>query len=234
MGFSAGGHLASTVGTHYHKGTPDAADPIDRMSCRPDFMILVYPVISLIEPYTHGGSRDNLLGKDADRKLVEELSNERQVTADTPQTFLLTTDQDGAVPAENSIYFALALRKAHVPVEWHMFEVGGHGFGLGGNRVSDGTSKWTDQLADWLKRGNCSTNLKAKTDRRRPNETRKMSNGRAFRETALVFRRSSNGAQILQRFRDKMHVNVAGDHDFHFDRIVGSSCIAASSAEMMQ
>jgi acetyl esterase/lipase len=151
MGFSAGGHLASTVGTHYHKGNPAAADSVDRASCRPDFMILVYPVISLIEPYAHAGSRDNLLGKGADRKLVEDLSNERQVTADTPPTFLLTTNQDDAVPAENSIYFALALRKAKVPVELHMFELGGHGFGLGGSRVSAGASKWPDLLADWLK-----------------------------------------------------------------------------------
>ena len=151
MGFSAGGHLASTAGTHFHKGKPDAADPLDRVSCRPDFMILVYPVISLIEPYTHGGSRDNLLGKGADATLVESLSSERQVTADTPPAFLIQGNPDNAVPAENSLYFVLALRKAKVPVEMHLYEQGGHGFGLKtpGSPPAGGT--WPDLCVAWMR-----------------------------------------------------------------------------------
>jgi acetyl esterase/lipase len=151
MGFSAGGHLASTAGTHFHKGRPDAADPLDRVSCRPDFLILVYPVISLAETFTHRGSVHNLLGKQPDEKLVEGLSNERQVTAETPPTFLVHADQDRVVPAENSIYFFLALRKAKVPAEMHIYERGRHGFGLGGRRAPAGTKTWPDRCADWMR-----------------------------------------------------------------------------------
>jgi acetyl esterase/lipase len=131
LGFSAGGHLASTAGTHFDAGKPDAPDPIERVSSRPDRMILVYPVIALATPYGHTRSLRNLLGKNPPRELVESLSNERQVTQDTPPTFLAHTNADTGVPAENALLFAMALRKAKVPVELHLFERGPHGLGLG-------------------------------------------------------------------------------------------------------
>ncbi len=149
MGFSAGGHLASTAGTHFDKGKPDAADPIDRSSCRPDFMILVYPVISLAEPFSHGGSRRNLLGTQPAADLVENLSNEKRVTPETPPTFLLHTDQDSGVPAENSVYFYLALRRAKVPAEMHIYAKGPHGFGLG--KKGEPVSTWPDRCVDWMR-----------------------------------------------------------------------------------
>ncbi len=131
LGFSAGGHLASTAGTHFDAGKPDADDPIERLSSRPDRMILAYPVIALDTPFGHRGSLRNLLGDHPDKDLVESLSNERQVTSETPPTFLVHTNADRGVPAENSILFALALRKSGVPVELHLFERGPHGLGLG-------------------------------------------------------------------------------------------------------
>jgi acetyl esterase/lipase len=131
IGFSAGGHLASTAGTHFDAGKPDSEDPIERESSRPDRLILVYPVIALATPYGHSGSLRNLLGDKPAPELVEGLSNERQVTKDTPPTFLAHTNADKGVPAENSLLFALALRKAGVPVELHLFERGQHGLGLG-------------------------------------------------------------------------------------------------------
>ncbi len=131
MGFSAGGHLASTIGTHFDAGKPDASDPIERQSSRPDRLILVYPVVALATPYAHGGSARNLLGEHPTRAQLESLSNEMQVTRDTPPTFLAHTNADKGVLAENSMLFALALRKAGVPVELHLFERGQHGLGLG-------------------------------------------------------------------------------------------------------
>lgn len=131
LGFSAGGHLASTVSTHHDSGHPDATNPIERQSSRPDFSILVYPVISLTTHYGHGGSSRNLLGENPDPNLVQNLSNETQVTRDTPPAFLAQTNEDTAVVAENAILYALALRKAGVPVELHLFEKGAHGLGLG-------------------------------------------------------------------------------------------------------
>ena len=149
LGFSAGGHLASTAGTHFHKGRTDTKDPIDRVSCRPDFMVLIYPVISLIEWCAHSGSRWNLLGDKPDEKLVENLSNERQVTSETPPTFLVHTYEDKGVPAENSIYFYLALRKAKVPAEMHIYQKGSHGFGLG--KKHSAVSSWPPRCADWMR-----------------------------------------------------------------------------------
>jgi acetyl esterase/lipase len=148
-GFSAGGHLASTAGTHFDAGDPNAPDPIDRASCRPDFMILAYPVIQFNSEYTHRGSQDNLLGKDSDQNLAASLSNEKQVTPQTPPTFLFHTDQDKGVPSENSIAFYLALRKAGVPAEIHIYERGNHGVGLAPKDPILAT--WTGRLADWLK-----------------------------------------------------------------------------------
>ncbi len=157
MGFSAGGHLASTIGTHFDKGDPHAVDPIDRESCRPDRLILVYPVIAIATPFGHGGSVRNLLGESPARALIEELSNEMRVTKDTPPTFLAHTNQDAGVPAENSIFFALALRKHKVPVELHLFERGGHGLGLGSGAKNLGIGAepsfqaWPRLCETWLK-----------------------------------------------------------------------------------
>jgi acetyl esterase/lipase len=131
IGFSAGGHLASTAGTHFDQGKADADDPIERVSSRPDVLMLGYPVIAIDTEYAHAGSRDNLLGKDPDKALLHSLSNETQVTKDTPPTFLVHTNADNGVVPENSILFALALRRAKVPVELHIFERGQHGLGLG-------------------------------------------------------------------------------------------------------
>jgi acetyl esterase/lipase len=147
-GFSAGGHLASTTGTHFDGGDPQAADPVDRVSCRPDFMILAYPVISFTTPYTHRGSLRNLLGDNPDPKLVASLSNETQVTPRTPPAFLFATDQDTGVPPENSVLFYLALRKAGVPAEMHIYERGPHGVGLAPADAFLVT--WTQRLKDWL------------------------------------------------------------------------------------
>lgn len=156
LGFSAGGHLASTVATHFDAGDPDAADPIDRQSSRPDLAILVYPVIALSTPYGHTGSLRNLLGDDPSPEAIESLSNETQVTKDTPPTFLAHTNEDTGVPAENSLLFALACRKAGVPVELHLFEKGVHGLGLGsgwGERIKPEPSfqAWPGLCATWLK-----------------------------------------------------------------------------------
>ncbi len=149
MGFSAGGHLASTAGIHFDSGNASPADPIDRFSCRPDFMILAYPVISFTAPYTHQGSATNLLGENADPKLRAELSSELHVTAQTPPTFLFSTDADTAVPPENTVAFYLALRKAGVPAEMHVFEKGPHGVGLDLDDPMLG--QWPTLLANWLR-----------------------------------------------------------------------------------
>ncbi len=149
MGFSAGGHLASTAGTHFDAGNPAAVDPVDRMSCRPDFLILGYPVISFTTPYTPKGSMRSLLGDNPDPKLVESLSNELQVTAQTPPSFLFHTNADTSVPPENSVLFYLALRKAGVPAEMHIFEKGPHGVGLG--NTDPALAHWPVLLAQWFR-----------------------------------------------------------------------------------
>ena len=149
MGFSAGGHLASTAATHFDPGNPGATDAIDRVSSRPDFAVLVYPVITFTTPYLHQGSRDNLLGPNPDPKLVENLSNELQVTAATPPTFLFHTTTDPVVPVENSVLFYLALRKAGVPAEMHIYAQGPHGVGLA--TTDEALSTWPARLADWLR-----------------------------------------------------------------------------------
>jgi len=149
IGFSAGGHLTTTAGTHFDKGVSNAKDPIERFSCRPDFMIPIYPVVSLTEWYVHSGSRRNLLGDNPDANMPESLSNEKQVTADTPPTFLVHANDDTGVPPENSIYFYLALRKAKVPVEMHIYEKGGHGFGLG--KKDSAASEWPVACASWMR-----------------------------------------------------------------------------------
>jgi acetyl esterase/lipase len=148
MGFSAGGHLAATAGTHFDSGNASATDPIDRAASRPDFLILCYPVISFLN-YIHQGSKRNLLGDNPDPKLVDLLSNETQVTAQTPPTFLFHTNADTGVPPENSMLFYLALRKAGVPAEIHIYERGPHGVGLA--QTDQALSTWSSRLADWLR-----------------------------------------------------------------------------------
>ncbi len=149
LGFSAGGHLASTAATHFDDGDPKAKDPIDQASCRPDFAVLVYPVISLTTKYTHQGSKNNLLGKDPDPQLVKSLSNELQVTPKTPPTFLMHTSGDTGVPAENSILFYMALREHKVKAELHVYQDGGHGFGLAPNDPV--LSTWPARCEAWLR-----------------------------------------------------------------------------------
>ena len=147
-GFSAGGHLASTLITHFDAGDANASDPIERASSRPDFAVLSYPVVSFTE-YVHVGSRKNLLGDNPDPKLVELLSNEKQVTKETPPTFLFHTNADTGVPPENSVMFYLALRKAGVPAEMHIYENGPHGVGLAPTNAV--LNSWSARLADWLR-----------------------------------------------------------------------------------
>jgi acetyl esterase/lipase len=149
MGFSAGGHLASTAATHFDDGKPDADDPIERASCRPDFAILAYPVVTLKPPYAHMGSRKNLLGDNPDEKLVESLCNDEQVTDKTPPTFLFHTADDNVVPVENSILFFGALHKAKVPAELHIYRHGRHGVGLAPDIPA--LAGWPDCLEAWMK-----------------------------------------------------------------------------------
>jgi acetyl esterase/lipase len=149
-GFSAGGHVASTAATHFDDGKADSADPIEKVSCRPDFAILAYPVITMTEK-THGGSRNNLLGPKPDPKLIEFYSNEKQVTAKTPPTFLFHTAEDKAVPIENSKLFKEACEKAGVPVELVEYEKGQHGVGLALN-LKLPCAEWSTKLEEWLKK----------------------------------------------------------------------------------
>jgi acetyl esterase/lipase len=149
MGFSAGGHLASSTGTHFDAGNSGAADAIDRVSSRPDFMVLGYPVISFTTSYVHKGSMRALLGDNPDPKLVELMSNELQVTPQTPPTFLFHTNADTGVPPENSVLFYMALRKAGVPAEMHIYERGPHGVGLA--QTDEALATWPARLADWLR-----------------------------------------------------------------------------------
>lgn len=145
MGSSAGGHLASTLLTHFDAGKPDASDPVDRQSSRPDLGVLCYAVITM-GPNTHGGSKNNLLGKDPAPELVELLSNERQVTRDTPLCFIWHTWEDKAVKVENSLEFASAMQKAGVPFDLHIYQKGAHGMGLGKNN-----HPWAHDCVFWLK-----------------------------------------------------------------------------------
>ncbi len=150
MGSSAGGHLASTLLTHFDAGKADATDPIERLSSRPDLGILCYAVISM-GPTTHGGSKANLLGDNPAPELVELLSNEKQVTAQTPPCFIWHTWEDNAVKIENSLDFAAALRKTNVPFDLHIYQKGGHGMGLGGGRAGGQHHPWAADCHFWLK-----------------------------------------------------------------------------------
>jgi acetyl esterase/lipase len=149
MGFSAGGHLAMTASTWVDAGNPAADDAVDRAGSRPDFVVLGYPVISLTAPWTHQRSRQNLLGEDAGPDLAKRLSGEHAVTKDTPPTFIFQTNEDTAVPAENSLHYFLALRQAGVAAELHVFEKGPHGVGLANDNAA--LSPWSALLANWLR-----------------------------------------------------------------------------------
>ncbi|MFH5884636.1 alpha/beta hydrolase [Halalkalibaculum sp. DA3122] len=149
LGFSAGGHLASTAGTHFDMGDPRAADSVERQSSRPDFMVLVYPVVTMQMDYTHQGSRRHLLGNDPDRQLVEYLSNEKQVTGQTPPAFIIHGTNDTAVPVQNSLQFYEALLEHEVPAEMHLFEDGPHGFGLAPDDPE--LSTWTTLCENWMR-----------------------------------------------------------------------------------
>jgi acetyl esterase/lipase len=149
MGFSAGGHLASSASTHFDAGKADAADPIERVSSRPDFAILGYPVISFVEPWTHQGSKTNLLGESPDAALARSLSSETQVTSSTPPTFIYHTTADTVVPVENAVAYFLALRKAGVTAEMLVFRNGAHGSGLA--QQDPALAEWPRLLANWLR-----------------------------------------------------------------------------------
>jgi len=147
MGFSAGGHLASTVTTLFDK-YGKAGDEVDAFSSRPDFAILCYPVISMSEPFMHRGSRDNLLGPEPNEKLEKLMSTNLQVTSETPPVFLMHAGDDPAVPVENSLVFYEAMRKAKVSGELHIYEAGGHGFGL--NRYKGTVLEWPNACRNWI------------------------------------------------------------------------------------
>jgi acetyl esterase/lipase len=148
-GFSAGGHLAATAGTHYDAGIAASSDPIERTPCRPDFLILAYPVITLLLPSTHSVSRKYLLGDDPTMAVLANLSDDLQVTRDTPPTFLFATTDDGVVPVMNSVAFYTALVKAEVPAEMHLFAHGRHGAGLAEENPE--LNIWPELLLKWMR-----------------------------------------------------------------------------------
>lgn len=149
MGFSAGGHLASTLSTHFDEGDPKSQDPVEQLSCRPDFSVLVYPVISFKSDFTHRGSSEAMLGKDPDPALLEYYSNELQVKDQTPPAILIHSGDDRAVPVENSIVYYEALQAHQIISELHIYPYGGHGYSLA---VGKGhISTWTDRVIDWIR-----------------------------------------------------------------------------------
>jgi acetyl esterase/lipase len=150
MGSSAGGHLAATLLTHFDAGNTNATDIVERQSSRPDLGVLCYAVISMGK-FTHQGSKQNLLGTNPPSKLVKKLSNELQVTTNTPPCFLWTTFEDKTVPMENTMLFAEALRKNHVPFDLHVYEKGGHGMGLKDKPPFPHPHPWAADCLFWLK-----------------------------------------------------------------------------------
>ena len=148
-GSSAGGHLASTVGTRFDAGNKESNLTIEQVSCRPDFMLLLYPVITFKEVFGHMGSRKNLIGEGNNWELVEKYSNELHVGSETPPTFLVLADDDKAVVSRNSVEFYLALTKNNVPAEMHIFSEGGHGFGM--NKKNLPVDQWPELFYDWMK-----------------------------------------------------------------------------------
>ncbi|TVQ01455.1 MAG: alpha/beta hydrolase [Balneolaceae bacterium] len=149
MGFSAGGHLASTLSTQYEYRALPSTDAIDSLSARPDFTILVYPVISFRDASSHSGSRRNLLGDEPSQALVDRFSGELHVTNETPPTFLIHSQDDSGVPVRNSLLYFEALTNNGVSASLHVYPAGGHGFAFGtGNGAVEG---WTNVLLNWLK-----------------------------------------------------------------------------------
>ena len=145
MGFSAGGHLASTTSTHFNMKADPSND--DTVSVRPDFAILIYPVITFDSTFGHKGSRNNLVGANASKDKIDLFSNELQVTANTPPSFLIHAADDATVPVENSIRFYQACVKNKVPAEMHVYPKGGHGFGMYNKTTDD---SWMERLRNWL------------------------------------------------------------------------------------
>jgi len=148
LGFSAGGHLASTLSTHHDNGLDLSDLEIEQTSSRPDFSILVYPVITMNRPYTHNGSRENLLGKIPSQEYLDYYSNDLQVREDTPPAILIHSDDDEGVLPENSIQYYLALRKYNIPAALHIWEDGGHGYGLGNDKGS--VKSWAKICEEWM------------------------------------------------------------------------------------
>ncbi len=148
-GSSAGGHLASTAGTKFDSGKPDATDPVEKFSCKPNFMLLLYPVITFKEEFGHMGSRTNLIGQGNNWDMVAKYSNELNVSAQTPPTFMVLSDDDTAVPPRNSVEFYLALKKYNIPAEMHIFREGGHGFGMYKKNLP--VDQWPNLFMAWLK-----------------------------------------------------------------------------------
>ena len=149
IGFSAGGHLCSTVSTHFADVDESSDDPIARVSSRPDFAILAYPVIGFDKPYTHRGSQRNLLGDNPDPKLVQSLSNEEQVVKYSATNATTWRPGISGVPVENSIEYFKACRKHGVPAEMHLFPQGRHGLGLA--KSVPGASQWPSLCEQWLR-----------------------------------------------------------------------------------
>ena len=149
-GFSAGGHLASTVSTHFDSGKSGTTDRLEQYSSRPDFQILFYPVISMTAGLTHSGSREALLGKNPSAEAIAQYSNEQHVTAKTPPALLFHSDDDTVVPSMNSVVFYQALKKNKVPAVLYIFDKGGHGWGMRNN--FEYHNQWTNLLANWLKK----------------------------------------------------------------------------------
>ncbi len=148
-GSSAGGHLASTVGTRFDAGNSASSDPVEKMSSRPDFMLLLYPVITFREEFGHMGSRKNLIGEGNKWELVEKFSNELQITRETPPAFLVLADDDRGVVPRNSIEFYMGLKKYNIPAEMHIFAQGSHGFGMTKKNLP--VDQWPDLFYNWLK-----------------------------------------------------------------------------------
>ncbi|MNZ74818.1 Acetylxylan esterase precursor [compost metagenome] len=149
LGFSAGGHLTANAGTSYDEGDQASEDLVEHQSCRPDMLVLCYPVITMRDPFTHAGSRENLLGSQPDTLKVEQLSNELNVTENTPPAFIWHTSDDAAVPVENSLLFASALSRNKVPFDLHVYTHGRHGLGLAEDEPH--TDEWSNTCASWLK-----------------------------------------------------------------------------------
>lgn len=148
MGFSAGGHLAATLGTHYDNDKNSLPNSIDSLSARPDFMVLIYPVITMKSSFTHQGSKDNLLGKNPEQQLIDFYSNELHINKNTPPTFIIHSTDDEVVSVMNSILFYQALVKEKIYSEMHIYPKGGHGFSLA---IGQGhLQTWVDRLSEWI------------------------------------------------------------------------------------